>query len=146
ASAARKSSLPEHLVVQVDDYVQRLGPPDPAFVNADIVANHVFVEGSRISGIIDWGDALIADRHVEMIQIFRDTFACDRELLRIFLDASAWPADRDFPQRTLGYALHRQALGMAQHPSIDVFEPIAEKYPLQDIATLDELARVLFEV
>ena len=43
-------------------------------------------------------------------------------------------------------ALHRQAIGLAQHHTMDVFEPIAVSLPLQDIGTLDELATELFAV
>jgi hypothetical protein len=35
---------------------------------------------------------------------------------------------------------------LAQHTSGDVFMPIAEKFPLDEIATLDELADELFVV
>ena len=146
-AGARDSSLPPHLVEQVDDYVNLLGPPDPVFINADIVANHVYIEQGRIVGIIDWGDALIADRHIELMQIYRDLFACDRNLFRVFLEASNWPITEDFPRKALAYGLHRQALMKAQHQGGgDVFEPIAERFPLDEIATLDELAGILFDV
>jgi hygromycin-B 7''-O-kinase len=145
-SATERSSLPPHLIAQIDDYLSRLGPSDPIFINGDIVANHVYVEDGRFVGIIDWGDAMVTDRHVEIIQIFRDMFRCDKALLRVFLDASDWPEDRSFPRKALGHALRRQAIGLVQHGRIDVFEPIAEKFPLHDIATLDELATELFAV
>jgi len=144
AAAAARSSLPPHLVAQVDEYVARLGPFDRVFVHCDIVANHVYVEDGRYTGIIDWGDAIVADRHMELIQIYRDTFGCDKALFRVFLEAYDWPVDHDFPLRAMGFALHRQAVGLVQHHTIDVFMPIAARYSLQDIATLDELATVLF--
>ena len=144
--AAEKSSLPPHLVAQVDDYLSRLGPDDRVFVHGDLVAMHVFVEDGRLAGIIDWGDAMVTDRHVELIQLYRDMFECDMELFRVFLEASEWPIGKDFPRRALGHALHRQAVGLAQHHTIDVFEPIAARFPLDDIATLDELATVIFAV
>jgi hygromycin-B 7''-O-kinase len=106
----------------------------------------VFVQDQHITGIIDWADAIVTDRHYELIQIFRDTLDCDEALFRVFLEASEWPITSDFPQRTLGHALRRQAFILAQHSSGDVFQPIAEKYPLHDIATLDELAMLLFDV
>ncbi len=64
----------------------------------------------------------------------------------MFLDASEWPVGSDFPARALGHALRGQAMMLAQHPSGDVFMPIAEKFPLEDIDTLDELAVELFAV
>lgn len=142
--AARQSSLPPHLVAQVADYLAALGPVDPVFAHGDIAANHVFVEAGRFAGIIDWGDAMLADRHYEIIQIHRDLFDCNKTLLRAFLEASAWPLARDFPRQALGHALQRQAVGLAQHHSMDIFEPIAARFPLKDIATLDELSTELF--
>ena len=125
--AAARSSLPPHLVAQVGEYVARLGPFDPVFVHGDITANHVYVEDDRLVGVIDWGDALVTDRHVELIQAYRDLFQCDKALLRVFLEVSDWPVGKDFPHRALGFGLHRQAIGLAQHPSIDVFMPIAAR-------------------
>jgi hygromycin-B 7''-O-kinase len=111
-----------------------------------VVANHTYVAEGHLTGIIDWGDALVTDRHYELIQIYRDTFRCDRSLFRAFLDACDWPDGDDFPRQTLGLALHRQAVGLAQHHAMDVFEPIAALLPLQEIGTLDELATELFAV
>lgn len=145
-AAAEKSSLPPHLTAQVEDYLAGLVPFDDTFINSDLVANHIFVEDGRIVGIIDWGDAMVTDRHCELVQIYRDTFDCDRTLFRAFLEASGWPVGEDFPRKALGHALRRQAIGMVQHPTIDVFEPIAALLPLRDIATLDELANELFAV
>ena len=144
AAAAERSSLPPQLVEQVDDYVARLGPSDPVFVHGDLTKEHAFVEDGRLTGIIDWGDAIVADRHYELIQIYRGTFDCDKTLLRAFLDAYEWPVGEDLPRQALGHALHRQAIGLVQHNSIDVFEPIAAMLPLAEIATLEELATELF--
>ena len=145
-AAAKHSSLPPHLLTQIDDYLARLGPFDRVFVHGDLVANHVFVENGRLTGIIDWGDAMATDRHYEIIQLYRDMFDCDKALLRVFLDACDWPVGKDFPRQALGLALYRQATGHAQHHTMDVFEPIAALLPLQDISTLDELATELFVV
>ncbi|MDX6552635.1 MAG: hygromycin-B 7-O-kinase [Gaiellales bacterium] len=146
SAAAARSSLPPHLVAQIDSYLAKLRPFDRVVVHGDLVANHAFVENGRLTGIIDWGDAMVTDRHYELIQIHRDTFECDRALLRVFLDACNWPAAADFPRQALGHALRRQAVGLLQHHTIDVFEPIAALFPLGDIATLDDLATVLFDV
>jgi hypothetical protein len=142
--AATRSSLPPHLAAQAEAYVARLGPFDRVVVHCDITQNHVYVEDGRFVGIIDWGDALVTDRHVELIQIYRDTLCCDKALFQVFLEASGWPVGHDFPYRALAFALHRQAVGLAQHNTIDVFMPIAAKYPLHDIPTLDDLATLLF--
>ncbi len=146
AAANAKSSLPLHLVSQIDDFLARLAPFDRVVTHSDIVANHVFIEQGQLTGIIDWGDAMVMDRHYEIIQPHRDMFDCDRALLRIFLDASDWPVRKNFHLQALGLALYRQAIGLMQHRSMDVFEPIAARFPLNNITTLDELARELFQV
>jgi aminoglycoside phosphotransferase (APT) family kinase protein len=146
AAAAERSSLPPHLIAQIEDYLSRLGPFDEVFCHGDLVADHVFVENGRLAGIIDWGDAMVTDRHYELIQPYRDMFDCDKALLRAFLEASDWPVGNHFPRKALGLALYRQAVGLAQHHTMDVFEPIAARFPLQNIRTLDELATLLFAV
>jgi hygromycin-B 7''-O-kinase len=146
SAAVIRSSLPPHLAEQVEDYLARLGPFDRVFVHGDLTGRHAFVENGRLTGIIDWGDAMVADRHYDIIQIFRDTFACEKALLRSFLDACDWPVDRDFPRKALGFAFYRQGMMLVQHESGDVFEPIAARFPLPEIATLDELASELFAI
>jgi hygromycin-B 7''-O-kinase len=146
AAAAEQSSLPPHLIAQINDYHAWLGSFDRVFVHGDLVANHAFVENGRLTGIIDWGNAMVTDRHYELIQLFRDMFDCDKALLRVFLEASDWPVGKDFPRQALSLALHRQAVGLTQHHTIDVFELIAALLPIQDIGTLDDLATELFAV
>ena len=145
-AAAERSSLPPHLIAQIDDYLARLEPFDRVFVHGDLVAMHAFVEDGRLSGIIDWGDAMVADRHYELIQLYRDTFECDKALFRVFLGACDWPVGKNFPRQVMGLALYRQAMMLTQHLSGDVFEPVAAAIPLQDIRTLEELATELFAV
>ena len=145
-AALRASSLPAHLIARAGDFLAGLPPADRVFVHGDLGANHVYVEGGRLTGLIDWGDALVADRHVELIQIYRDLFGCDKALFRAFLEAGDWPMGADFPRLALGHALHRQTVGFAQHHTMDVFEPIAARLPLDRFATLDDLAAELFTV
>lgn len=144
AAAAKQSSLPPHLVAQIDSYVKKLKPEKPVFTHGDLCDQHIFVENGQLSGIIDWGDAMITDRHYELMQVYRGTFDCDKKLFRIFLEASNWPIDKDFATQVLGQALRRQAIGLAQHHGMDVFEPIAKQFSLNDIKTLDQLAVKLF--
>lgn len=144
AAAAEQSSLPPHLIAQIDDYLARLESFDRVFVHGDLVSTHAFVEDGHLTGIIDWGDAMVTDRHYELIQLHRDIFGCDKALLQVFLEASAWPVGKGFPRQAMGLALYRQAQGLAQHHTMDVFEPIAALIPLQEIGTLDDLATELF--
>lgn len=71
--AAEQSSLPPHLIAQIDDYLARLGSCDRVFVHGDLVANHVFVENGRFAGVIDWGDAMVTDRHYELGKLYFDS-------------------------------------------------------------------------
>lgn len=143
--AAKKSILPKHLVVQVDSFIAKLDKFDRCFVNGDIVDTHVFIKNGHLSGIIDWGDATVTDRHYELGKLL-DTFDWDKKLLKIVLDASNWPVKKNFSKQSLGLALYRQAVGLTQHNSFDVFYKLPNLLPLDDIATLDDLAVILFEV
>lgn len=100
------------------------------FVHGDLVAAHALVENGRLTGLIDWGDAMVTDRHYELGKLYFEMFRSDKALLRVFLEACDWPTGRDFPRHALGLALHHQALGLAQHHTLDVFEPVAALLPL----------------
>lgn len=145
-AALAHSAFPRHLLPQVEGFLASLAPPQPAFIHGDLVANHVFVDGDRLAGIIDWGDAMVADPHAEVGKLFFHTFAGDRRLLRRFLEASAWPMTPDFPRKVLGHALHRQRVGLAQHYSFDIFNILPTLVPLESIGTIEELADRLFGV
>lgn len=145
-AAAEHSSLPPHLIAQIDDYLARLDPFDRVFVHGDLMHRHVFVADGRLTGIIDWGDAMVTDRHYEFAKLHLDLFNCDKALLRAFLETSDWPMTKDFPRMAMGLALYRQAHGLAQHHTMDVFYTLPVLFPLQDIGTLDELATELFAV
>lgn len=142
-AAAGRSSLPPHLVAQVENYLIGLEPFDRVFVHGDIVGMHTFIADGHLAGIIDWGGATVTDRHYEIIQPHRDMFDCDKSLLRAFLEAADWPVGKDFARKAMGHALRRQATMFSVG---DVFMPIAEKFPLNDIATLEDLASELFEI
>lgn len=143
--AAARSILPAHLVAQVEDFVTELENFDKSFVNGDIVSNHIFINNGHLSGIIDWGDATVTDRHYELGKLM-DTFDWDKGLLKIFLEASNWPVKKNFPKQALGLALYRQAVGLTQHHTFDVFYKLPNLINLEDINTLDDLALTLFEV
>lgn len=146
AAAAEHSCLPPHLIAQIDAFLTRLAPYDTVFVHGDLVALHAFVETGHVTGIIDWGDAMVTGRHYELGKLYFEMFNCDKVLFRAFLEACDWPVNEHFPRQALGLALHRQAVGLTQHHTFDVFEPVGRHLPLKDIATLDELATELFDV
>ena len=55
-----------------------LSTPAPApptrrvLIHGDLGAEHVFVDGDRISGVIDWGDAAIGDPALDHGRLLRD--------------------------------------------------------------------------
>lgn len=144
-TAAEKSILPEHLVRQVGDFITNLSDFDRCLVNGDLVGMHVFIYEGHLSGLIDWGDASVTDRHYELGKLM-DTFDWDKQLLKTVLDASNWPCGKNFSKQALGLSLYRQAVGLTQHSTFDVFYKLPNILPLDDIATLDELADILFEI
>jgi len=143
--AALQTVLPKHLAEQVDTYIAKIDKFDRCFVNGDMVAMHIFVDNAHLSGIIDWGDATITDRHYELSKLM-NTFDWDKSLLKTVLEFSNWPMKKNFAKQSLGLAFYRQAVGLTQHHTFDVFYQLPDLIPLNDIATLDELADVLFAV
>ena len=144
-AAAEESILPKHLVTQVSDFIAKLSDFDRCFVNGDMVDTHVFVNQGQLSGIIDWGDATVTDRHYELGKLM-DSFDWDKRLLKTVLETSNWPMKKNFTTQALGLALYRQAVGLTQHSTFDVFYKLPNLISLQDIGSLDELAEVLFGV
>jgi len=145
AEAARRSALPERLIAQIGDFLAALGAWETAFVQADLMHRHVFVAGGHLAGVIDWGDAALADPHYELAKLHLDLFDGDKRLLRAFLEAGQWNPAADFAPKALALALHRQAEGLAQHATMDVFHKLPLLLP-GGAGTLDRLAHALFAV
>ncbi len=147
AEAAGQTVLPQHLVAQVEQFIagtEVSDDHDPVIVHGDLMVRHVFVSGGRLAGIIDWGDTLVADPRYELAQVQLNLFDCDRNLLRTFLRHSNWPVDPAFACRALVQAFHRQAVGLAQHRTMDVFFKLPALLAFDEIATLEELAEAVF--
>ena len=144
-AACEDTVLPGHLVNQIPDYLARLGPSDPVLVHGDLVPMHVFVDRGRLAGIIDWGDAMVTDRHSELIKLY-DVLDYDPALLRLFLEASGWPVGEGFAHQAMAQGLIRQALLLAQHHSSDAFWRLSHFVRLDRFRTLDELAEALFGI
>lgn len=47
-------------------------PTHRTLIHGDLGAEHVFVDGGRISGVIDWGDAAIGDPAIDHGRLLRD--------------------------------------------------------------------------
>ncbi len=136
----------QHLVDAVDGWIETVPAEAPAFVHSDIFVRHPFVDGGRLSGIIDWGDAMAADPHVELGKLHLDVFEGDKRLLRAFLEAYEWPVDDQFHRRALGMALRRHTQILGQHgEGGDMFYRLPALLDGLRIETLDQLAAVLFD-
>ncbi len=144
--AAQRSSLPARLIARISGFLAGLGSFGTAFVHGDLMHRHVFVAGGQLVGIIDWGDAALADPHYELAKLHLDLFDGDKALLRAFLEASGWQAGPDFAHKALALALHRQAQGLMQHPTMDVFHKLPHLLSAEGATTLDQLANRLFAV
>lgn len=142
---AKSGAFPSHLVHDVDDWLETVPAAQSAFVHSDIFVRHPFVQEGHLTGIIDWGDAMAADPHVEFGKLHLDVFEGDKRLPSTFLDAYAWPVDAEFSRRALAMALCRHAQIHGQHgPCGDVFFRIPELTAGKQIRDLDDLAETLF--
>lgn len=127
-------SLPTRLVSQIDDYV--VDPrPMRTLVHADLTADHIFVLGDRLTGVIDWGDAMATDAYYELGALHLGAFECDGEMLRSFLDGYGWDVDGDFVRRAMSAALMQQ---------FDLFADLPSRLSLDRFDTLDELAAAIW--
>ena len=127
----RGFGLPDHLVEQVPDYLHDALPPS-VLVHADLTADHVFVEpGGRLVGVIDWGDAIVADPFYELVPVYLDAFGGRRVALDAFLAGYGWERTDDFSRRALQGVLEFQ---------FDAVTRIAELVDLGTLHDLDALA------
>jgi hypothetical protein len=146
SQGVRGGLFPRHLVDQVDDWIETVPVGSPKFVHSDIFVRHPFLDRGRLSGIIDWGDAMAADPHVELGKLQLDVFEGDKLLLRSLLDADDWPVDDQFPRRALAMALRRHTQILGQHgEGGDMFYRLPELLEGTQVETLDQLAAVLFD-
>ena len=131
----RRFGLPPHLVEQVPDFLADAQPRE-YLVHADITADHVYVDEGKLTSLIDWGDALVADRSYELPAVYLDAFAGNQDRLRTFLRAADWPRE-ELPRRGLQGVLEFQ---------FNAIGAIAERIDLSHIPTLSELAERLFDL
>lgn len=126
--------LPAHLVGQIPEFLADAEPPT-MLVHGDITADHVFVDGAGITAIIDWGDALVADRSYELPAVFLDALRGDRRHLEAFLDGAEWPRDQ----------LARRLLQGILEFQFDAIAAVATRVDLSSTASLDDLAHRLLD-
>lgn len=132
----RRFGLPEHLIEQVPPFLADCEPAS-VLVHGDITADHVFVADGSFVAIIDWGDAVVADRSYELPAVYLDAFDCDRELLGVFLDPAGWARDDTFARRGLQGVLEFQFNAVTR---------VATLVDLDAVRTLEELSERLFLV
>ena len=128
--------LPGHLVDQIDRYLLE---PSPLrrLLHADLHWDHIFVDRGRLVGIVDWGDALLADPFYELPALHLETFGGNKRLLRTFLAGYGWEMKPDFAKRAMTMTLLHE------------FNPLGALRAtpdLQSIPTLDQLAQLLWEL
>lgn len=129
----RWGTLPAALVAQIDGF---LAPPSPALrlLHADLTGDHLFidsVERPRLEGIIDWGDARLADPYYDLSALHLHAFRADKSLLAAFLDGYGWEIGPDFARRAMTMTLTHE---------FDVLSEVRPIVPLHDVATLGALA------
>lgn len=125
----RRHGLPEHLVEQVPAYLADAEEPT-TLVHADITEDHVFVDGHRLVGIIDWGDAIVADRAYELPAAHFDALRGTN--LTSFLEGAGWRLDA------------RRALQGVLEFQFDAITAVRRHIDLDAVRSLDELADRLF--
>lgn len=142
---ARSGAFPGALAGQVDAWIESVPIGSPRFVHSDLFDRHPMIEHGRLSGIIDWGDAMAADPHVELGKLHLDVFEGEKPLLRSFLEGYGWKYDADFPRRALAMALRRHTQILGQHgEGGDMFYRLPTLIGDRRVESLDDLAELLF--
>jgi hygromycin-B 7''-O-kinase len=122
----RVFGLPGHLLAEVPEFMADASD-DRVLVHADLTADHLFVDSTGLVGIIDWGDALAADRWYEIPAVRFDGLNSDRALFEAFLDGYGWPVDAQFARRALQGVLEFQFNAVAHLPAADSLDELAER-------------------
>ncbi len=148
ADHARWGVLPFHLISQIDAYLPPIAAlvdqqTVPHLLHCDLNEDHVlgdFVgERWQLTGIIDFGDAMVGDRIYEFVALHIGLMHCDKRLLRVFLDSYGFDQGlrERFTLRAMSYTLLHEFAVLRQ-----VF---AEFPTTQTIKSLEELAVVLWD-
>jgi hygromycin-B 7''-O-kinase len=133
AARLARFGLPDHLVEQVPEFLAD-AEPATTLVHGDITADHVFVDDHGITAIIDWGDALVADRSYELPAVFLDALRGDHGHLNAFLEAACWPRDQ----------IARRALQGILEFQFNAITRLSSRIDLTSTESLDDLAQQLF--
>ncbi len=126
--------LPPRLAEQAPGYLTDAEVAS-VLVHGDITADHVFIQDGKLTGIIDWGDSIVADRFYEFVPLYLDAFNASVPLLDLFLSAYGLVWDERFARRALQGVLEFRFNAIAR---------VAQIVDLSAVASLDELAERLF--
>jgi hypothetical protein len=114
----RWGSLPPRLIGQIPQFIAGYRRGAVCLVHADLTEDHLFVDGRRLVGVIDWGDARVEDPFYELGALHLGAFAADRRLLGYFLAGYGWPIDDGFATRAMQAALMHE---------FDLFAGVADR-------------------
>jgi len=128
-------TLPRRLVDHIDRFLVEASPVR-RLVHADLHADHLFVDGGRLVGIIDWGDVLLTDPYYELPALHLGTFGGSKRLLKAFLDGYEWEVGADFSRRAMTMTLLHQFNVLGDSASVD----------MREVDSLDDLADLLWDV
>jgi hygromycin-B 7''-O-kinase len=140
--------MPVHLIDQIDAYL--LPAEDlidfnekPFLIHADITRDHLLgtVQDGKwqTAGLIDFGDAMVADLYYELVALHLDLFDCDRRLLQRFLVS--------YGHHDTGERFMQKAMCTALLHRWDAVESLFTRFPpLRQVQNLEELAIWLWDV
>ncbi|WP_433002189.1 phosphotransferase family protein [Kribbella sp. CA-294648] len=63
-------------------FAERLTPTTPRLLHGDLVPRHIYAEGNKLTGFIDWGDAAFGDPLFDLGRFSRDGATTTNALLR----------------------------------------------------------------
>ncbi len=146
----REHGAPEGIVAGIPGYLTSAPPLydegfRPVLLLADITDEHVYVSERdgrwRMTGYLDFGDAMLGHPDYEMVAPGIDIARCDAGILRALLLASGYDASR------LDDALrHRLMAYTLLHRYVNLKEIMGFFPETRDAATLEELAHALWPV
>lgn len=143
-AALAGSAFPAGLVGEVEGFLAAWPAATLALTHGDLVEMHVLVDGPRVVGVLDWGDAARADPHYELGKPLLGLLRGEPHLREAFLGGAPMSRAAGFPCRALAQALRRQADGRRQHLGFDLFHRVPAILAGRPVADLEDLAGALF--
>lgn len=145
----QQGGFPVHLTRQAAPFLEECDrlyafSSQPHLIHADLTRDHLLgsVKQGRwaLTGVIDFGDAMLGGLDYELAALHLDLFDCDREMLGAFLRAYKLPspAYKSLPHLALRAVLMHKFINPAW---------LLDHYPwVKECRTLEELARRMWEI